>query len=82
MIGPMTKTRTKRQKNISGEAISAIRKAKGITQSDLADKVQAAGVSLDRAAIAKIETGRRAVLDYELVALSRCLRCSISTLIE
>jgi len=44
-----------------------------MTQFELADKVKALDVNFDRAAIAKIETGRRCVLDVELAAMSRLL---------
>ena len=69
----MTKTRAKRQKNISGPQIAAIRNKNGMTQLDLAGRVQSLGVNLDRASIAKIENGLRCVLDYELAALSAAL---------
>jgi transcriptional regulator with XRE-family HTH domain len=70
----MKKTRSKRSKNISGPRIAAIRKEKGMTQSELAKKVQVSGVNLDRATIAKIENGIRCVLDYELAGIARVLK--------
>jgi transcriptional regulator with XRE-family HTH domain len=78
----MKKTRAKRSKNISGARIAAIRKQKGMTQSELAEKVQALGVNLDRAAIAKIENGLRCVLDYELPPIATAMRVSITTLLN
>lgn len=77
----MKKTRAKRSKNISGTQIAAIRKQKGITQLELAEKVQELGVNLDRAAIAKIENGLRCVLDYEIRAIASTLRASVATLL-
>jgi transcriptional regulator with XRE-family HTH domain len=70
----MKKTRAKRKKNISGSRIAAIRKQKGMTQAELAEKVQALGVNIDRAAIAKIENGFRCVLDYELAGIACVLK--------
>lgn len=61
-------------KNIIGSRLAEVCKAgKGITPLDLADKVTSMGVKIDRTGIAKIETGIRHVLDYEVVALSKVL---------
>jgi transcriptional regulator with XRE-family HTH domain len=78
----MKNTRAKRQKNISGPQIAAIRKKKGITQLDLAKTVKAQGVKLDRASIAKIENGLRCVLDYELAAIAKGCRVPVSRLLK
>lgn len=77
----MKKTRAKRSKNISGVRIAAIRKQKGMTQAELAEKVQTLGVNLDRAAVAKIENGLRCVLDYEIQAIASTLRVSVATIL-
>lgn len=77
----MKKTRAKRSKNISGVRIATIRKQKGITQSELSEKVQAQGINLDRASIAKIENGLRCVLDYEIQAIASTLRVSVATIL-
>ena len=63
-------------KNIIGERLAKARRISGreITQLGLAAKVTAMGVKIDRAGIAKIETGIRHVLDYEVVALSKVLK--------
>jgi len=37
----------------------------------------ARGVNLDRSALGRIERKKRYVLDYELVALAKCLRTKI-----
>ena len=77
----MKKTRSKRSKNISGPRIAAIRKEKGMTQLELAEKTQALGIKLDRASIAKIENGLRCVLDYELAGISIILKTSSARLL-
>ncbi len=71
-------------KNISGPQIAARRKAcrPPVTQAELARRVQADGVSLDRVAIAKIEGGARGVLDYELVAIARALATTPARLVK
>lgn len=44
-----------------------------LTQEGLSKRLSKLGVSIDRAGIAKIETGIRGVLDFELVALAKSL---------
>ena len=51
-----------------------------ISQDDLAGKMAAQGVLLDRSAISRIENQERYVMDYEALALARCLRVSIAWL--
>jgi HTH-type transcriptional regulator, cell division transcriptional repressor len=47
-----------------------------VTQGQLSRLVSRSGVRLGRCAIAKIESGNRSVLDYELVALAHALGTS------
>lgn len=70
-------------KNIIGSRLAEARKlsGKGLTQLDLAKKVSAMGVKIDRAGIAKIENGLRYVLDYEVVALSKVLGVEVGWLL-
>ena len=49
------------------------RKARGWTQSELADQIEAVGGKIARDAIAKIETGRRCVTDIEVLQISQAL---------
>ncbi|MFH0902929.1 MAG: helix-turn-helix domain-containing protein [Pseudomonadota bacterium] len=56
-----------------GERLAAARKAAGMTQTDLA-----AALDLDRTAITKIETGKRAVNSLELATFARLLKRPIS----
>ena len=52
-----------------------------LTQEGLSKKLAKLGVSIDRAGIAKIETGIRGVLDFELVALSKVLGVKVTWLL-
>ena len=52
-----------------------------LTQQALSKKLVKNGVSIDRAGIAKIETGIRGVLDYELVALAKALNVKVTWLL-
>lgn len=60
-------------KNVIGKQLSEIRKEKGITQSDLAARMQTLNVNIDQQMISKIEKNQRQVTDYELACFCRCL---------
>lgn len=49
-----------------------------LTQDQLAGKLAAKGVSLDRVAIAKVEGGLRCVYDFEVRALAEVLRVDVA----
>jgi hypothetical protein len=70
-------------KNISGRRIASARKAHNpqITQDALSGRLARLGIHLDRAAIAKIETNRRSILDYELKALAELLDVDVNWLL-
>jgi len=52
-----------------------------LTQDGLSKRVAKLGISIDRAGIAKIETGIRGVLDFELVALAKALDVKVTWLL-
>lgn len=62
-------------KNIVGLRIAVARTSHRppLTQDALSGRLAKLGVLLDRAAIAKIETNRRGVLDYELKGFAEAL---------
>lgn len=57
-------------KNIIGKKIKALRKAAGITQKQLAEKLQLQGHEFSDLTILRIEQGTRFVPDYEIVILA------------
>lgn len=61
--------------NLVGERVKEARAVAKppLTQDGLSKKLSKLGVSIDRAGVAKIETGIRGVLDFELVALAKAL---------
>ena len=69
------------KKNISGDRIHQARTAMRLSQADLAARMQVNGVTIEREAISKIETGDRFVTDYELMIFSKVLRVSMEWLI-
>ncbi len=70
-------------KNIVGARIAEVRASPEdlLTQDALSGRLAKAGLQLDRAAIAKIETGKRYVLDYELKAIAEVLGVDFSWLL-
>ncbi|MBQ7044246.1 MAG: helix-turn-helix transcriptional regulator [Clostridia bacterium] len=59
--------------NVCGENVAFFRKEKSISQRELADLLQLAGLDVDKNAIQRIESGQRFVTDIELVFLAKVL---------
>lgn len=72
------------RQNLIGERVKEARgEAKPpLTQEQLSAKLRKLGTSIDRAGIAKIETGVRGVLDFELVALAKALGVKVTWLLD
>ena len=69
-------------KNIVGPRIREARYKAGrrVTQEELAARMQSQGIDIDRSAISKIETGKRPVTDFEVVAICQALSIKIAIL--
>lgn len=67
--------------NLVGDRVKEARTKAQLTQDELSQKLGKLGASIDRAGIAKIETGIRGVLDFELVALAKALGVKITWLL-
>ena len=63
--------------NVSGERVKAARERAGISQEQLAARIQLAGLSITQKAVSRIETGDRVVADYELQYLADALGTSV-----
>jgi transcriptional regulator with XRE-family HTH domain len=61
-------------KNICGARVKEARKRQGLSQENLAARLQLEGVIIERDSVSRIEIGTRFVADYELVALSKILK--------
>ena len=70
------------KKNISGSRISQARKKNKISQTDLAARMQVAGVNIGSDSISRIESGARFVSDYELKHFADILNVPFSALID
>lgn len=68
------------RKNVAGERIYQRRVTLHISQAHLAARMQVCGVTIEREAISKIETGDRFVTDYELMTFSKVLGVSMEWL--
>ena len=69
------------KKNICGDRVHEARCRRRLTQSDLAAKLQLAGIIIERDSVSRIEIGTRFVADYELRALSEILQVSVNWLL-
>lgn len=68
---------SQRFRNILGPNIRKWRKKAGLSQDDLAAKLQLAGLeNIDRVAVAKIESQIRSLFDYELIVIGTVLKVS------
>ena len=61
------------KKNICGERIYQARKKEGISQTQLAARLQINGANIERNSVSRIETGDRFVADYEIAILCKVL---------
>lgn len=76
----MKKTATISARNLIGGRLRRIRLAKkpAVTLEDMAGRLAARGIFLDRSAVGRIENQKRYVLDYELRALADSLGVSVA----
>jgi hypothetical protein len=78
----LKKTTVKPAKNVIGRVVRQLRLAQSpaVSQDDLAGRLAARGVTMDRSAVARIEAGDRYVLDYEAVAIARAFGVPVERL--
>ena len=69
------------KKNISGDRIRQARQKRRLSQTDLAARMQVAGVIIERDSISRIEIGTRFVPDNELPVFARILGVSVPWLL-
>jgi len=62
--------------NVAGPHVRALRLERGMSQEQLAAKLQLLGYSIGQKAISRLETGDRVVTDYELLLLAQALGVS------
>ncbi len=57
--------------NLCGANVRRLREAQGLSQDQLAARLQVIGLPLTQKAVSRIETGERVVADYELKLLEQ-----------
>jgi len=75
----MKKTINATRRNIIGARVRQARlnRKPSVSQDDLAGKLAAQGILMDRTAVSRIENQSRYVMDYEAAAIARALKVSI-----
>lgn len=69
-------------KNIIHDRLPKWREARGLTQGELAARMQVLGANIDQQMISKIEHNNRIVTDYELACLCKILKVTEKDLME
>lgn len=72
----MKKIALDNNKNVVSKSLRLCRVRCGMTQSELAAKLQTLGINMDQQMLSKIENNSRMVTDYELAGM--CLALSVS----
>ena len=70
------------EKKLVSSRLIELRRQQGLSQRDLAHKLQLAGYDMDKNVITRIETNKRYVTDIELRAFSQVLGVSYAYLID
>ena len=70
------------QNNICGKQIARLRKEMKLSQRQLADALQLAGLDVDKNAIQRIEAGKRFVTDIELLFFAKVLNSPLDILLS
>ncbi len=67
--------------NVCGKNIAYFRMKMGISQRELADKMQLAEIDIDKNAIQRIECGKRFVTDIEIIAFAKVFDITLEELL-
>lgn len=68
--------------NVCGIMVAKLRKQLHISQRQLADDLQLAGLDIDKNAVQRIESGQRFVTDIELLYLGKTLNTTVEELLN
>ena len=67
--------------NICGAKIEAIRKERGIKQTEMIESLNLQGIEITSSGLSKIEGQHRGIADYELLAIANTLDVSVDFLL-
>jgi len=70
------------EQNMIGPTLRSLREAEGLTQAELAGRLQLAGWDISRETLAKVESQVRCVTDRELVRFAEALEVEPSALLK
>ena len=70
------------EQNMIGPTLRSLREAEGLTQAELAGRLQLAGWDISRETLAKVESQVRCVTDRELVRFAEALDVDPSELLK
>lgn len=68
--------------NVIGKYVKEIREKQGLTQEQLAIRIEIAGWKIDRFIVSKIERGDRHLSDVEVQTIAQALKVSVSRLFD
>lgn len=68
-------------KNVTGKNIKWEREQHSMSQTELAKRLQKLGVNIERDSISRMESGKRVVLDYELILIAKVFDIPVHDLI-
>ena len=68
--------------NICVKNVAFLRKNMGLSQRQLADVIQLAGLDIDKNAVQRIECGKRFVTDIEIITIADALGVSLDALLR
>lgn len=71
-----------KRRNVTGQTILRLRSAASpkITQEDMVARLARQGIEINQSQMAKIESGDRPILDYELAAIAKALKVQVQDL--
>ncbi|MCL2488500.1 MAG: helix-turn-helix domain-containing protein [Oscillospiraceae bacterium] len=68
--------------NLCGKKVAELRKSERLSQRAFADKLQLAGMDLNKNAIQQIESGQRFITDIELKAIAKFFDIAVDVLVN
>lgn len=66
--------------NVAGELIKSARTKKGLSRTNICEKLQLHAVYVDRIQLYRMETGQMIIKDFELIALCKVLNIDYNDL--
>ncbi|MBR4727476.1 MAG: helix-turn-helix domain-containing protein [Clostridia bacterium] len=70
------------KKNVIADQVRLLRIRRGLSQVELAARMQTLGCNVDQQIISKIEKNQRQVTDYELACFCICLKAEAAALLK